>query len=190
MVNRCFGTGDELYERYHDNEWGVPVFDDRLLFEMLVLEGAHAGLSWLTVLKKRDSYREAFDNFDVRKVASYTDKKHEQLLQNPGIVRNRLKVLSATKNAKVFIAIQEEFGSFSDYLWSFVNNNPIVNGHRVIEDIPSTSLLSDKISKDLKSRGMSFVGSTIMYAYLQAVGVVNDHVIGCPRHLGVQKFYR
>ncbi len=183
---RCFGgePGKQLYADYHDHEWGVPVHDDRHLFEMLVLEGAQAGLSWETVLKKRQGYRRAFYLFDPVKVAAMSDKELERLHENPEIIRNRLKIRAARKNAQVFLNIQEEFGSFDRYLWRFVNGNPIVNRWKSFKDIPVTTPESDALSKDLKKRGMSFVGSTIMYAYMQAVGLVNDHVKGCWRHPG------
>jgi len=164
---------------YHDNEWGRPVHDDKKLFEMLILEGAQAGLSWLTVLKKRENYRVAFDGFDPAKVALYDDAKIEELLANPGIIRNRLKINAAVANAKAFLRIQEEHGSFDKYLWSYVNYTPIVNHFEKITDVIATSAVSDKISKDLKKRGMNFVGSTIIYAFMQAVGMVNDHFIDC-----------
>ncbi|XOB64800.1 DNA-3-methyladenine glycosylase I [Deferribacteres bacterium DY0037] len=180
---RCFGgkPGQELYADYHDNEWGIPVYDDRLLFEMLVLEGAQAGLSWETVLKKREGYKEAFHNFDVQKVAGMTDADLENLRNNPNIIRNRLKINSARKNAVVFIAIQKEFGTFSDYLWSYVDNKPIINHWKTLKDLPANTEISDAMAKDLKKRGMSFVGTTIMYAYMQSVGLVNDHMEGCWR---------
>ncbi|ADD68484.1 DNA-3-methyladenine glycosylase I [Denitrovibrio acetiphilus DSM 12809] len=180
---RCFGgkPGQELYADYHDNEWGIPVYDDRLLFEMLVLEGAQAGLSWETVLKKREGYKEAFHNFDVQKVAGMTDADLENLRNNPNIIRNRLKINSARKNAVVFIAIQKEFGTFSDYLWSYVDNKPIINHWKTLKDLPANTEISDALAKDLKKRGMSFVGTTIMYAYMQSVGLVNDHMEGCWR---------
>ncbi len=164
---------------YHDTQWGIAVFDDRLLFEMLILEGAQAGLSWSTILKKRQNYQKAFDNFDIQKVAKYDEKKIAALLQDPGIIRNKLKVNSAVKNAKVFIEIQKEFGSFSDYIWGFVNGSPIQNYFTDISEIPAKTELSDRISKDLKIRGMSFVGSTIIYAFMQAIGMVNDHQTNC-----------
>ena len=179
---RCFGSHSELYAHYHDTEWGVPVHDDRLLFEMLILEGAHAGLSWETVLRKRDGYRDVFHDFDVARVASMTDAELDMALTNPAIVRHRQKVASARKNAQVFAAMQEEFGSFSDWLWAHVDHSQIVGDWPRMEDVPASTQLSDTISKDLKKRGMSFVGTTIIYAYLQAVGVVNDHYHGCWRH--------
>lgn len=183
---RCFGSHSKVYAKYHDEEWGVPVYDDRTLFEMLILEGAHAGLSWETILNKRENYRKAFDQFDVHKVANYGEDKFEELLQNPGIVRNKLKVRSATRNAKVFIEIQKEFGSFSKYLWNYVNHKPIKGNWSEVSDIPASTELSDMISKDLKKKGMNFVGSTIIYAYLQAVGIVNDHFQGCHKHMRVE----
>ncbi len=173
---------NKLDIEYHDTQWWVPVFDDRLLFEMLILEGAQAGLSWATILKKRDNYKNAFDNFDVQKIAKYDDKKISELLQNEGIVRNKLKIYSTVKNAKVFIEIQKEFGSFSNYIWDFVNGQPMQNHFKDISEIPAKTELSDKISKDLKKRGMNFVGSTIIYAFMQAVGMVNDHEEKCFRH--------
>ena len=175
-------------ERYHNEEWGVPVHDDQVLFEFLILEGAQAGLSWITILKKREGYRIAFDNFDPQKVASFTEEKVEELRQLEGIVRNRLKIKSAIKNAKVFLAIQAEFGSFATYLWRFVDGRPIVNQWKDQSEVPVTTAISDALSKDLKRRGMSFVGSTIMYAYMQAVGLVNDHTIDCFRWKECQEY--
>ncbi|WOE74430.1 DNA-3-methyladenine glycosylase I [Alterisphingorhabdus coralli] len=178
---RCFGgqPGKEFYNRYHDEEWGVPVHDDRHLFEMLILEGAQAGLSWETVLRKREGYRAAFHGFDVEKVAAMSDQELEALREDESIIRNRLKIYSARKNARAFIAMQQEFGSFSDWLWGHVDGQPIINRPQNWADVPVSTPLSDSISKALKKRGMSFVGTTIIYAYLQAVGVVNDHVKGC-----------
>jgi|SRR5579871_5367209 len=173
------------YVAYHDEEWGVPVHDDRLLFEMLILEGAQAGLSWETILKRRQGYKQAFNNFDAKKVAKMTDAQLEALLQNEAIIRNRLKVFSVRKNALAFLAIQKEFGTFDAYLWRFVNGKTIVNRPQTTKNIPDSTKESDALSKDLKKRGMSFVGSTIMYAFMQAVGMVNDHVkacFKCPRH--------
>jgi DNA-3-methyladenine glycosylase I len=183
-VARCkWAEGVSLeYIEYHDKEWGVPVFDDRLQFEFLILEGAQAGLSWSTILNKRDGYRQAFANFDAEKVARFTAKRLEKLLQNPAIVRNRLKVQSAVTNAKAFLEVQEEFGSFSKYIWGFVDGRPIQNRFKKDSDIPATSAESDTISKDLKKRGFKFVGSTIVYAHMQATGLVNDHVVGCFRY--------
>ena len=172
-------TGDEEYTRYHDEEWGRPVHDDRHLFEMLTLEGAQAGLSWSTILRKRAAYRKAFAKFDPAKVARFDAHRRAALLQDPGIVRNRLKVDSTVTNAQAFLAIQQEFGSFSRYLWDWVGGRPITNGWRTRSQVPASTDLSDRISRDLKKRGFRFVGSTILYAYLQAVGVVNDHTAGC-----------
>jgi len=177
---RCNWCGDtSIYVDYHDTEWGRPVHDDNKLFEMLILEGAQAGLSWLTILKKRENYRAAFDNFDPAKVALYDDAKIEELMANPGIVRNRLKINAAVANAKVVLAIQEEHGSLAKFLWSYVEHKPIVNRFANIDDFVTTSPISDKINKDLKKRGMNFVGSTIIYAFMQAVGMVNDHFVDC-----------
>lgn len=183
-LRRCkWADGGNLdYIAYHDKEWGVPVYDDRLQFEFLILEGAQAGLSWSTILNKRDGYRKAFADFDVEKVARFTPKRIEKLLQNPAIVRNRLKVGSAVSNAKAFIAVQQEFGSFSDYIWDFVDGKPVQNRFKRDRDIPATSEQSDALSKDLKKRGFRFVGSTIIYAHMQATGLVNDHVVDCFRH--------
>lgn len=172
-------AGKPDYAEYHDSEWGVPVHDDRTLFEMLILEGAQAGLSWYTILKRRDGYRKAFKNFDAVKVSKMTDAQLEDLLKNGDIIRNRLKVFSTRKNAQVFLAIQEEFGSFDAYLWRFVGGKPKVNRPKSFKDISPTTPESDLLSKDLKKRGMSFVGSAIMYAYMQAVGLVDDHMAGC-----------
>ncbi len=183
-VKRCkWAEGGSLdYIRYHDEEWGVPVFDDRVQFEFLVLEGAQAGLSWSTILNKREGYRKAFADFDPVKVARFSDKRIENLLKNPDIVRNRLKVRSAISNARAFLDVQEEFGSFSDYIWSFVDGKPVQHRFRKDSDIPATSVESDALSKALRKRGFKFVGSTIMYAHMQATGLVNDHVVGCFRH--------
>lgn len=178
-TSRCFGSHSETYAHYHDTEWGVPVHDDRTLFEMLILEGAHAGLSWETVLNKRDGYRKQFHNFDVGKVAKMTDAQLAKALTNPGIVRHRQKVESTRKNARIFIEMQKEYGSFSDWLWAHVDGKPIVNKWQSSAEVPAKTPLAEAISKDLKKRGMSFVGPTIIYAYLQAVGVVNDHWKGC-----------
>jgi len=168
-----------LYLAYHDHEWGVPSYDDRELFELLVLEGAQAGLSWETILNKRVHYREVFDGFDVHKVAQYEETKIATLLQDTGIVRNKLKIRSAIRNAKVFIQIQEEFGSFSEFIWAFIDHTPIVNHFVTIDEVPTQTPLSEHISKELKRRGMNFVGPTIMYAYMQSIGMVNDHLLGC-----------
>lgn len=185
---RCPWCGtDPLYVKYHDEEWGVPIDDDKILFEFLTLEGAQAGLSWSTILKKREGYRKAFADFDVQKVARFSEKKIEKLLQNPEIVRNKLKVRAAITNAKCFIEIQKEFGSFSSYSWQFVGGKPIVNKWKKMCDVPATSKESDAFSKDLKKRGFKFVGSTIMYAHMQATGMVNDHLVDCFRHKEVNK---
>ncbi len=179
---RCPWPVDELYVTYHDTEWGVPVHDDRTIFEFLILEGAQAGLSWHTVLKKRESYRAAFDQFDPQKVARYTEKRIAKLLANPGIIRNRLKVASAVANARAFLAVQKEFGTFDQYIWRFVGGKPIINQHHSMKDVPAQTKESDAMSKDLKQRGFRFVGSTICYAHMQATGMVNDHLIHCFRH--------
>ncbi len=174
--------GNFDYIRYHDEEWGVPVYDDRVHYEFLILEGAQAGLSWSTILNKRDGYRKAFVDFDPAKVARFTDKRIAKLLENPAIVRNRLKVTSSVTNAKAFLKVQKEFGSFSDYIWDFVGGKPVQNRFRRDSDIPATSPESDALSKDLKQRGFKFVGSTIIYAHMQATGLVNDHITGCFRY--------
>jgi DNA-3-methyladenine glycosylase I len=181
---RCGWVGEDKphYEHYHDEEWGIPSHNDQHLFEMLILEGAQAGLNWETILKKRHGYRKAFHQFDPRKVAKMSDDELESLLQDEGIIRNRLKVFSARKNALVFLAIQKEFGSFNDYLWRFTNGAPIQNHWERLSDIPTSTTISDALSKDLKKRGMSFVGSTIIYAYMQAIGMVNDHITSCWRY--------
>lgn len=177
---RCPWAGDlPTYQAYHDTEWGRPVHDDRLLFESLVLDGAQAGLSWLTILKKRDHYRQVFDNFDPVKVAQYDQKKVETLMQDPGIIRNRLKIESAISNAQAFLQIVTEFGSFDRFLWGYVEFKPVDNQRKSINEIPVSTPLSDRLSKDLKKRGFRFVGTTIIYAFLQAVGVVNDHLVDC-----------
>ncbi len=179
-MKRCEWCGeDPLYVKYHDEEWGVPVHDDRTLFEFLVLEGAQAGLSWITILRKREGYRKAYDDFDVQKVASYDESKIEELLINPDIVRNKLKVRSSVNNAKLFMEIQKEFGSFDSYIWSFTDGKQIINRWEDISQVPVTSELSDNVSRDLKKRGFKFTGSTIIYSYLQAVGIINDHTIWC-----------
>lgn len=181
-MKRCNWPKNDLAVKYHDEEWGVPCHDDAKLFEFIILEGAQAGLSWDTILRKRENYRQAFDGFDVNKVARYTDTKVEELLLDPGIIRNRLKVAAAVKNAKAFIAIQKEFGAFDTYIWAFIDNKPIVNQRKVDTDIPAKTEMSDRISADLKNRGFSFVGSTIIYAHMQATGMVNDHLTTCFRH--------
>ncbi len=183
MINRCgWSISDPLMIDYHDTEWGVPVHDDRKHFEMIVLDGAQAGLSWQTVLRKRESYREAFDNFDPKKVARYNDKKIRELLNNPGIIRNRLKVNSAVVNAKAFLDVTDEFGSFDKYIWQFVGHRTIHNEWKSLKELPAKTSVSDTMSKDLKKRGFNFVGSTICYAYMQAAGMVNDHTTECFRH--------
>jgi DNA-3-methyladenine glycosylase I len=180
---RCeWGTVSQLYIDYHDNEWGVPIHDDRTLFEFLILEGAQAGLSWETVLKKRENYRKAFSNFDPVKVSRYSDKKVEALMGNKGIIRNSLKITSAINNAKRFLEVQKEFESFETYIWQFVNGKPITNRFKSIQEIPATTKESDAMSKDLKKRGFTFVGPTICYAHMQATGMVNDHIVGCFRY--------
>jgi DNA-3-methyladenine glycosylase I len=184
---RCAWARTPLYETYHDTEWGVPLHDDRALFEFLVLEGAQAGLSWETILNKRENYRRAFNQFAVEKVAYYTAKNIARLLADPGIVRNRLKVHSAVTNARAYLKVQAEFGSFDSYIWRFVNGQPIHNAWTSLRQIPPRTELSDAISKDLKSRGFNFVGSTIVYAHMQATGMVNDHLLSCPRHKAVQQ---
>jgi DNA-3-methyladenine glycosylase I len=181
-MKRCEWPKNELAIKYHDEEWGVPCHDDERLFEFIILEGAQAGLSWDTILRKREAYREAFDGFDVKKVARYTDKRIEKLLQNEGIIRNRLKVASAVTNAKAFLKVQKECGSFDKYIWSFIDGKPIVNRWRESSQIPPRTEMSDTISKDMKKRGFSFVGSTIIYAHMQATGMVNDHLVSCFRH--------
>jgi DNA-3-methyladenine glycosylase I len=183
MKRRCTWCGDDpLYITYHDEEWGVPVRDDHILFEFLILEGAQAGLSWITILRKRQGYRNLFDNFDAEKIARYSDKKLDKLLLNPQIIRNRLKVYGARQNAQAFLAIQQERGSFSDYIWDYVGGQPIQNRWKSIREVPATSSISDRLSKDMKKRGFTFVGSTIMYAHMQATGMVNDHTEDCFRH--------
>lgn len=177
---RCFGTGKEFYEKYHDNEWGIPVHDDQRLFEMLCLEGAQAGLSWEMVLKRREGYRRLFHQFKPEIVAKMTDGELEEVLKDPAIIRNRRKVFSVRENAKVVLEIQVAFGSFDSFLWSFVNNVPIMNHFETIDQVPPHSTISNELSKDLKKRGMFFVGTTIVYAFMQAIGMVNDHLMKCP----------
>jgi DNA-3-methyladenine glycosylase I len=183
---RCAWANNELSIRYHDEEWGVPVHDDRTLFEFLILEGAQAGLSWNTILNKRENYRKAFDGFDVASVARYDRRKMQALLRDPGIVRNKLKVASAVENAKAFLRVREEFGSFDRYIWQFVGDKPRVNSPRSLKQVPARTAESDAMSKDLKKRGFKFVGSTICYAFMQAVGMVNDHVVTCFRYEGLR----
>lgn len=170
---------DDLYRDYHDNEWGKPVYDDDKLFEFLILETFQAGLSWYTILKKRENFRKAFDNFDYKKVAQYKEEKVEELLQDAGIIRNKLKVRGTISNAIAFMEVQKEFGSFSKYIWNFTDGKPIENNRKSLREVPSTTPLSDAISKDLKKRGFKFVGSTVVYAHMQATGMVNDHVVDC-----------
>lgn len=180
MKNRCaWCLSSDLYKEYHDSEWGKPVYDDATIFEFLILETFQAGLSWITILNKRENFRLAFDDFDYKKIAHYSEIKQEELLQNVGIIRNKLKVKSAVTNAIVFMEIQKEFGSFSKYIWGFVDGKPIENKPKTLKDVPATSAISDALSKDLKKRGFKFVGSTVMYAYMQATGMVNDHVEDC-----------
>nr|BFF35532.1 DNA-3-methyladenine glycosylase I [Tenacibaculum mesophilum] len=183
MKKRCFWVSDDpLYIEYHDNEWGVPVYDDDKLFEFLILETFQAGLSWITVLKKRENFRKAFDNFDYKKIAKYSEDKYEELLQDAGIIRNKLKIKATITNAQAFMKVQEEFGTFSKYIWAFTNGQPIVNKFEKREEVPATTELSDAISKDLKKRGFKFVGSTVIYAHMQATGMVNDHITDCFRY--------
>ena len=177
---RCGWCGeDPLYVEYHDKEWGKPVYDDRKLFEFLILETFQAGLSWITILRKREHFRKAFDDFDYKKIAGYDGAKLAELMENPGIIRNRLKVQAAVSNAKAFMEVQKEFGSFSDYIWKFTGGKPIIEKRNSLKDVPATTPLSDKISKDLKKRGFKFVGSTVVYAHMQATGMVNDHIADC-----------
>ena len=187
-IKRCEWVGnDPLYIVYHDKEWGVPLYDDQRLFEFLILETFQAGLSWITVLKKRENFRKAFDDFDYRKVAMYDESKVQSLLADAGIIRNQLKIRAAISNASAFVRIQEEYGSFMDYIWAFVDGKPIDNGFRHINEIPSKTELSDRISKDLKKKGFKFVGSTVVYAHMQATGMVNDHTTDCFRYKELQK---
>ena len=182
-ITRCWWCGDdELYQHYHDHEWGVPLHDDRELFEFLCLEGAQAGLSWITILRKRDNYRRAFDDFDAHKIARYSEKKIERLLQDPGIVRNRLKVNGFVKNARAYLDLLEQGRTLDAYLWDFVDGKPVQTNRKSISDVPATSAESDAMAKDLKKRGFTFVGSTICYAFMQAAGLVNDHLADCFRH--------
>ena len=184
-LRRCeWANGSELLQSYHDNEWGVALHDDRRLFEFLILEGAQAGLSWSTILNKREGYRKAFDNFDVKKIAAYSDEDIARLLANPEIVRNRLKVNAAITNARAFLQVQKEYGSFDKYIWQFVGGKPVRNSWKKMSDIPASTPESDAMSKDLRERGFKFVGTTICYAFMQAVGMVNDHVVECFRYNG------
>ena len=188
MQKSCEWAGsDPLHIEYHDNEWGVPVHDDRKIFEMLVLEGAQAGLNWLTVLRKRENYRTAFDNFDPKKVAKYDSNKFQELLATEGIIRNKLKIHSAIQNARAFLEVQKEFGSFDTYIWQFVGGKPIRNSWRSLRELPAQTAESQAMSKDLKRRGFGFVGPTICYAYMQATGMVNDHVVTCFRYQEVER---
>jgi len=183
MEQRCeWCLKNDLYIDYHDTEWGVPEHDDRVLFEFLLLEGVQAGLSWLTILQKRENYRLAYDGFDPERVAGYNEAKMNDLLQNKGIIRNRQKILASVSNARCFLDVQKEFGSFDRYIWSFVDFKPVVNHFESLKEVPATSPVSDKISKDMKARGFKFVGSTIIYAHMQATGMVNDHLVSCYRH--------
>lgn len=183
MNNRCPWCGtDPLYVAYHDTEWGVPVYDDQLLFEFLVLESFQAGLSWLTILRKRENFRKALDGFDYHKIARYSDTKLNQLMNDSGIIRNRLKIEATVTNAQAFIQVQQEFGSFSKYIWGFVGGEPIQNHWKTLQEVPATTSLSDQISKDLKKRGFKFLGSTVVYAHMQATGMVNDHLTSCFRY--------
>ena len=189
-MHRCEWATSDLMIRYHDEEWGVPLHDDRRLFEFLVLDGAQAGLSWSTILKKREAYRAAFDNFDAAAIARYGKRKVNQLLANAGIVRNRLKIASAIKNARAFLAVQEEHGSFDTYIWQFIGGHPRVNSWRSLDQIPAHTAESDAMCKDLKHRGFNFVGSTICYAFMQAAGMVNDHTTACFRHAELARLVR
>ena len=183
---RCAWCGtDSLYVKYHDEEWGLPVKDDKVLFEFLILETFQAGLSWITILRKRENFRKAFDDFDYKKIAKYDQSKIDSLLQDEGIIRNKLKVHSAVTNAQAFMEVQNEFGSFSKYMWGFVDDKPIKNAWKSHKEAPATSAVSDALSKDLKKRGFKFVGSTVIYAHLQAVGMINDHVVNCFRYTEV-----
>lgn len=186
--NRCgWCRGDELYEAYHDTEWGVPLFEDQKLFEFLILETFQAGLSWITILRKRENFREAFDYFDFRKVANYSEEKVQELMGNSGIVRNEKKIRASISNAAAFLKIQKEFGSFSEYIWSFTDHKPVLNHWEKYKDAPSKTEASIALSKDLKNRGFKFVGPTVVYAHMQATGMVNDHEVACFRHQEVQK---
>ncbi|HSG67531.1 MAG TPA: DNA-3-methyladenine glycosylase I [Bacteroidales bacterium] len=183
MMHRCEWAGhDPLYHDYHDKEWGVPVYEDEKIFEFLILETFQAGLSWITVLRKRDNFRKAFDNFDFNKIAAYDEKKVKSLLQDAGIIRNQLKIRATISNAQAFLKVREEFGTFSQYIWGFTGGKPIVNQFTSLSELPARTTLSDEISKDLKTRGFKFVGSTVIYAHMQATGMVNDHLTHCFRH--------
>lgn len=186
-MERCSWCGnDPLYMKYHDEEWGLPLHDDRKHFEFLVLESAQAGLSWITILRKRENYKKAYDNFNPELVAQYSEQKIEELLKNEGIIRNRRKIEASINNAKMFLKIQNEFGSFDNYIWAFVDYKPVINKWENISNLPANTELSDKVSKDLKKRGFKFLGSTIVYSHLQAIGIINDHVLNCFRHKEVQ----
>jgi len=188
LVKRCnWGNYNDQMKEYHDNEWGVPVHDDRLLFEFLILEGAQAGLSWNTILQKRENFRKAFDNFDYKKIATYNEKKVEELLNNASIIRNRLKIGAAVANANAFLKVQEEFGSFDNFIWEFIDHNSIINQFETLEDLPSKTEQSERISKALKKRGFKFVGPTIIYSFMQAVGMTNDHTIDCFRYAEINQ---
>lgn len=190
MCERCnWSTKNELMIKYHDEEWGVPLFDDQKLFEFLVLEGFQAGLSWQIVLNKRESFRKAFDDFDYHKIANYSDNKVDELMSNSGIIRNKAKIIGCINNAKCFMEIQKEFGSFYSYMWEYVNNKPVVNQFQSLSELPAKTELSDNMSADLKRRGFKFVGSTVVYAHLQATGVVNDHLISCFRYSEIKNSY-
>ena len=179
-IIRCAWCGkDELYQKYHDEEWGKPVYDDKTIFEFLVLESFQAGLSWITILRKRENFRMAFDDFDYQKIANYSDEKLEELMQNAGIIRNRLKIFATRNNAQKFMEVQKEFGTFSKYIWGFVNHQPIINRPKTLKEVPATTEISDALAKDLKKRGFKFMGSTVVYAHMQATGMVNDHVENC-----------
>lgn len=183
MVKRCkWAESNDLMKEYHDKEWGTPLHDEKMLYELLILEGMQAGLSWNTVLQKRDNFRKAFDNFDYNKIVRYKENKIENLMQNEGIIRNRLKIQSVITNAKSFITVQEEFGSFNRYIWDFVNNISVHNSWKKLEDLPPNTELSNRISKDMKKRGFKFIGTTIIYSFLQSIGVVNDHTTDCFRY--------
>ncbi len=190
-MKRCpWSEGSEQYIKYHDEEWGVPVFDDKTLFEFLTLETAQAGLSWSTILKRRENYKKAYDNYDIIKIASYDEKKIQELLNNEGIIRYRLKIESSINNAKQFLKVQDEYGSFNNYLWSFVDHKPVINSWKKLSEVPAETELSKQIAKDLKSKGFKFVGSVTIYAYLQAVGVVNDHLTNCFRYKEIKDSYK
>jgi len=190
-IKRCdWCERDELYMKYHDKEWGIPIHSDRKLFEFLILEGAQAGLSWITVLRKREAYREAFDRFDYNKIANYNEHKIQSLLKNPGIIRNRLKIHSVVQNARAFIEVRKEFGTFNKYIWQFVDGKPIQNSWKNLKQLPARTEISDILSNDLKRRGFNFVGSTICYAHMQATGMVNDHITSCFRHKEIKSLRR